>query len=143
MKTNSISKIPVEEEILSLEKIAMDRWQNGDPYGWIDISDENVIYIDPELDTPIIGINNLRNYYKQFEGRKYQYSEIINPKVINYGNTAVLSYKYHSKVIDSLGETIRETYWNSTEVYFLKSKKWKIIHTHWSYTKGIKPSNNV
>ena len=132
----------LEEYIISLEKDAMARWQNGDPYGWIEISDDNVVYIDPDLPAPIIGLENLKKYYKQFEGKIYQYSEFINPKVFCYGELAVLVYNYHSKVFDDSGILIRQTLWNSTEVYCRIKESWKIVHTHWSYIKGKKPNNN-
>ena len=122
------------ETILSLEKEAMERWRHGDPWGWTDISAEEVSYIDPGLTKPIVGLQPYKEYLKQFEGEiDYQVSEFIDPKVIRYGDLAILTYNYRSARTDSNNTIIRETHWNTTEVYCLNNNEWKIIHTHWSY----------
>ena len=58
----------MKKTILSLEKGAMERWRNGDPWGWAEISAEDVTYVDPGLTRPIIGLEEYKAYLKQFEG---------------------------------------------------------------------------
>ena len=124
----------MEEIIMSLENGAMERWRNGDPLGWTEISDTNIIYTDPGLTKPVEGIENYKNFLKQIEGKiNYQVSEFINPKVRRYADLAVLTYNYRGAKIDEDGSTIGEGLWNTTEVYYFKNGEWKIIHTHWSY----------
>ena len=46
----------MEDTILSLENGAMERWRKGDPWGWAEISAEDVTYFDPNLTKPIVGL---------------------------------------------------------------------------------------
>ena len=130
----------MEEMIMSLEKGAMKRWQNGDPWGWAEISASEVTYIDPGLTKHIEGLEEYKKYLKQFEGKiNYQGSEFINPKIVTQGSMAVLTYNYKSTKTETDGSIIAQTLWNTTEVYCLLEGKWKIIHTHWSFTKQNLP----
>ncbi|NIM94505.1 MAG: DUF4440 domain-containing protein [Anaerolineales bacterium] len=124
----------MEETILSLENGAMERWRNGDPWGFVEISAEDVIYIDPQLTKPIFGLDEYTTYMKGIEGKvHYQRSEFIEPKVVITGDAALLSYNYRSSVITPEGETTSQSLWNATEVYFRREDHWRIVHTHWSY----------
>lgn len=130
----------MEEAILSLEKDAMKRWQQGDPWGWAEISAPEVTYIDPSLTKHIDGLEEYKKYLKQFEGIiNYQGSEFINPKIVIHGKMAVLTYNYRSTKTETDGSIIDQTLWNTTEVYCLLDGNWKIIHTHWSYIKQKLP----
>jgi len=124
----------MKETILSLEKGAMERWRNGDPCGFVEISAEDMTYVDPGLTKPILGLEEFKPYMKQLEGKiRYQGSEFIAPKVVVVGDAAVLSYNYRSSVLTPEGTIIGQTPWNATEVYFRRDDQWKIVHTHWSY----------
>ncbi len=126
--------LSMDEIIMSLENGAMERWRRGDPWGWTEISAEEVIYIDPGLTKPIEGLEAYKNYLKQFEGKiNYQVSEFIDPKIKRHGNLAVLTYNYRDAKTEADGSIGEEWLWNTTEVYCLLDGKWKIIHTHWSY----------
>ena len=87
------------ETILSLEQAAMERWRNGDPWGWAEISAAEITYVDPGLTQPIFGIEAYKAYLKQIEGSIfYQGSEFIDPKVVVVGDAAILTYNYRSTV---------------------------------------------
>lgn len=132
----------VKETILSLEKGAMERWRNGDPWGWVEISAKQVTYVDPGLTKPIVGLEEYKAYLKQFEGKiHYQGSEFIDPKVAVVGDAAVLSYNYRSSVLTPEGAIISQTPWNATEVYFRLDDQWRIVHTHWSYIQHRLPES--
>jgi len=125
----------MKETILSLEKGVMERWRNGDPWGWAEISAEDVIYVEPGLTKPIIGLEEYKAYLKQLEGKVYyQGSEFIDPDVVVVGDAAVLSYNYRSSVRNPEGAITNKTSWNATEVYFRRDSQWRIVHTHWSHT---------
>ena len=124
----------MKETILSLEKSAMERWRNGDPWGFVEISAEELTYVDPGLTAPILGLEEFKAYMKRLEGKiRYQGSEFIVPRVVVAGDAAVLSYNYRSSVITPEGTTMSQTPWNATEVYFRRDDQWRIVHTHWSY----------
>jgi len=128
----------MEDMIFSLEKGAMERWRNGDPLGWAEISDDNVSYIDPSLTAPIIGLEDYRSFLKQIEGKiHYESSEFIDPRIDIVGEAAVLSYNYRSRpTLTSTDQTL----WNATEVYFCRDGQWRIVHTHWSFTRHKRPT---
>jgi ketosteroid isomerase-like protein len=131
----------MEETILSLEKGAMERWRHGDPWGWVELSAEDVIYVDPGLTRPIVGLEEYRAYLKQFEGNiRYEGSEFIHPQVVIVGDAALLTYNYLSTATTPEGVT-RQSPWNTTEVYFRLGGTWKIAHTHWSYVRQKLPAS--
>ena len=132
----------MKETILSLEKEAMERWRNGDPWGFVELSAEDITYVDPGLTAPILGLEGFRAYMKQLEGKiHYQRSEFIDPSVIAAGDAAVLSYNYRSSVITPEGTITSQTPWNATEVYFRRDDQWRIVHTYWSFVEHKLPES--
>ena len=82
----------MEVTILSLEKTAIERWRNGDPWGFVELSAEGLSYIDPGLLRPILGIGEFKAHMQQLVGKiHYQRSEFIDPRVVTVGDAAVLS----------------------------------------------------
>jgi len=132
------------ETILSLEKKAMERWRKGDPLSFLKISARDIIYIDPGLVKPIFGLKEFEAYMKLMEGRvNYQGSEFIDPRVVTVGDAAVLSYNYRSSILNPEGSPPNTTPWNVTEVYFRQDGRWRIVHTHWSFTRHGLPAGMV
>ncbi len=128
-------KNAVTEKIISMERAALDRWGKGDPWGFTEISAEEVTYFDTGTKQRVDGLKALKELYTPREGKiKIERYEMINPKVQIHGNTAVLTFNLIDYVPTSEGLT-REVYWNSTEVYSQINGQWKIIHTHWSKPK--------
>jgi ketosteroid isomerase-like protein len=120
--------------IFRLEDGAMEQWRQGKPLRWTEISADDISYIDPGLAAPIVGVKAYREYLEPLVGKvAYDGSEYVKPKVARYGNTAVLTYNYHSLSKDKDGLLKRTSFWNTTEVYSLIAGRWKIVHTHWSY----------
>jgi ketosteroid isomerase-like protein len=118
-------------EIIGMEQAALERWSQGDPYGFLEISAPDVIYFDAAQERRLEGLTALTSLYESIrkEIRIDRY-EIIDPKVQVYGNVALLTYSYLS---EGQGET---QHWNCTEVYLKKPvSPWRIIHTHWSRAK--------
>ncbi len=50
---------------MSLEKSAMNRWKNGDPWGWAEISAPEITYIDPGITKHIEGLEKYKKYLKK------------------------------------------------------------------------------
>ena len=123
------------QKIIAMEREALDRWGEGDPWGYTDISAEEVTYFDTSTERRIDGLEALKKYYKTFEGKIHiDRYEMINPKVQVHGNTAVLTFNLIDYEPQEDG-SLSETYWSSTEVYCRMDGEWKIIHTHWSRPK--------
>jgi hypothetical protein len=117
-------------EIIAMEKAALTRWIQGDPSGWIEIFDEDVVYFDPYQERRIDGVKALSAYYEGLRGRiKANSFELLNPKVQDGGTMAVLTFNYVSRS----GETLNR--WNATEVYVKTPAGWRVIQSHWSRTQ--------
>jgi len=126
--------------IFRLEDGAMEQWRQGNPLRWAEISADDISCVDPGLTAPVIGVEAYREYLKLLVGKvAYDASEYVNPRVALYGNTAVLTYNYHSLSKDKNGALQRTSFWNTTEVYSLIAGRWQIVHTHWSYINHQRP----
>ena len=115
--------------IIALEKQALEQWNNGNPDGFIGLSSDDVVYMDPALGHKLEGREALEAYYDQVRGKiKIDSYEMIDPVVQVLSDGAILMYNY-SACRD--GMTFQM---NCTEVYHLNpSAQWQIIHTHWSF----------
>lgn len=130
----------MESVILSLEKSAMERWRKGDPWGFVELCDEDICYVNPGLTRPILSLDEYIAFREPQRGKiHYQISEFIQPRVVIAGDAAVLTYNYRSAETNPDGTIKTETYWNTTEVYFKRLEQWKIVHTHWSYLLHKQP----
>lgn len=119
--------------IIGLEKSALERWNQGDPDGYLELSAEDVVYFDPYTTLRLDGLEALKLYYEPIRGQvKVDKYDMIHPKVQVVGEMAVLTFNLHSYSGSEL------TKWNCTEVYRLeKDGHWKIIQTHWSFIRPL------
>lgn len=133
MDDESISEA-FAEEIIATERAALDRWGRGDPWGFTEISADEVTYFDTGTEQRVDGIEALRQLYAPREGKiKIERYEMLKPKVQIHGDTAVLTFNLIDHVRSPDG-SLTEVCWNATEVYCHMNGNWRIIHTHWSYT---------
>ena len=125
-------KTPVHETIVGLEQAALERWNNGDPSAFLELSAADVVYFDPFGEKRIDGLEQLTALYESIRGQvKVDRYEMVNPLVQATEKMAVLTYNLNSYVGDQLHK------WNCTEVFRLESAgNWKIIQTHWSLTQA-------
>ena len=122
----------IADEIIDMERAALDRWVQGDPGGFLEISAQDVVYFDPSQEHRLNGLAELTAFYESLRSQiRVDRYELIDPKVQVYGNVAVLTFNYLS---EAQGETRR---WHCTEVY-VKSPggPWRIVQTHWSGTRS-------
>lgn len=119
--------------ILSLERAALDRWGQGDPSGFIELSSPDVVYFDPFIERRIDGLEALEAYYEQLRGKvKVDHYELINPKILVGKDIVVLTFNYKSV------SGTAEHRWNCTEVFQWTEAGWRIIQTHWSITQPMR-----
>ncbi|HOC44041.1 MAG TPA: nuclear transport factor 2 family protein [Thermoanaerobaculales bacterium] len=127
--------------IFRLENEAMEQWRQGNPMRWVEISTDDVVYIDPGLATPVVGTKAYREYLTPLQGKiHYDASDFVEPRVALAGDLAVLTYNYHSLRRDADGEMQRTSFWNTTQVYVRRAGTWKVIHSHWSYIGHRQPA---
>jgi hypothetical protein len=123
---------PAAAEVIALETAALQRWLAGDPSGFLEISDEDVVYFDPFLGRRLDGHSALTDYYEALRGKiRAPRFEIVNPKTQSFSDSVVLTFNFVS-----WSESGEATRWNCTEVYARRAGAWKIVQTHWSFTGG-------
>ena len=127
------------QEIIALERTALDRWIMFDPQGYLDLSAPEVTYFDPFREKRVDGLEALKALLepiKQFKGTitEPRY-EMIDPKVQQYGDAVLLTYNLTNYGKISGGPESLLARWNSSELYARVGGTWKLVHSHWSYTK--------
>ena len=121
----------IADDIVALEKSALDRWCAGDPDGFLELSADDVTYFDPFRVARLDGKAALTALYEELRGRIYApRHEMIEPLVQVVGDAAVLTFRFVSWN-GSEGDRVA---WNCTEVYRRDAEGWRIIQTHWSHT---------
>lgn len=128
---HSDSDNSLAQTIIEMERSALDRWGKGDPSGFLEISDEHVVYFDPFQDRRLNGWTELQQLYESLRGTiSADRFEFIDPLVQATDSMAVLTFN----LLSYSGK--KEYRWNCTEVYRLNVEgQWRIIQTHWSLTK--------
>lgn len=128
--------ISTADQIVMLERNALDRWGNGDPGGFLDVYGPDVTYFDPLTAMRIDGHEAMVDYYRPW-AKKIQIAryDMLNPRVVVDGNMAVLTYNLVNYTIDRNGVESVGSRWNSTAVYQRRGDAWKTIHSHWSFTR--------
>jgi ketosteroid isomerase-like protein len=122
------------DEVILLERAALDRWGKGDPNGFLQTYAPEITYFDVATERRLDGHAAMTDYYRPFIGKiKVARYEMIDPKVQRHGDVAVLTYNLRSEAVQSDGKQVTVV-WNSTSVYALMGRKWKTIHSHWSLT---------
>ena len=124
------------ETIVALERGALDRWGKGDPQGFFDIMAADQTYFDPMTASRIDGHEAVKKYITPFTGRiRIERVEMIDPKVQRSGDLAVLTFNLVNYGIFSDGREDVLARWNASELYRFSEGNWRIVHSHWSYTK--------
>ena len=117
------------EEIIQLERQALERWAQGDPDGFLEITAPDVVYFDPFLKQALFGIEALRRHYDSLRGKvSLSRFELLDPHVQVVGDAAVLTFRFAS-----WGGGGAASLWNTTEVYRRDAAGWRIVHTHWAF----------
>jgi RNA polymerase sigma factor (sigma-70 family) len=131
------------EAIVALEKGALAKWSTGDPSGFYEIMASEETYFDPLTDTRVDGLEAFKKHMAPFAGTfSIDRVELVNPQVIRQGNLAVLNFNFVGYGARVNGGTKVTSRWNTTEVYSRIDGQWKIVHSHWSYTKPeLKPKS--
>ena len=116
--------------ILAMERAALDRWGQGDPGGYLEINSSDASYFDPFVEQRVDGLPALKALLEPIRGKiQIQRDEIVDPRVQVVGDAAILTMRYNSQGSEG---AVR---WNCTEVYQRFPEGWRIIHSHWSFTK--------
>lgn len=123
-------------DVIAMERAALDRWGNGDPQGYLEIMAPEVTYFDPGQDARVNGHAAMTALLVPWTGKiAIDRYEMVNPVVQRHGDVAILTFNlvnYRNQPDGSEQPVIR---WNSTEIYERSGGRWWIIHSHWSFVK--------
>lgn len=129
----------ITNEIIAIERAALDRYESGDPDGYLNLYAPEVTYFDPVTEQRVNGqkamqewLAPVRTMKRPFTDRRY---ELISPKVQLYGDVALLTCNLinYGKPPNKAEQTLAR--WNITEVYRRINGKWVIVHSHFSFIK--------
>jgi len=128
-----MNKEKISAQIIALETSALEKWNNGNPSGYLEILAPDITYFDPFQEKRIDGYGNMETFYESLRGKGHvDRYEMIGPKVQVSTDTATLTYNLNSYCGDKVYK------WNCTEVYQLGvDGKWMIIHNHWSFIRPM------
>ncbi|NIP81696.1 MAG: DUF4440 domain-containing protein [Gemmatimonadetes bacterium] len=121
------------DAILALERNALDHWSRGDPLGYVEDWAEDATYFDDiGAQSRIDGLEALRAYASTLAGQLPAHEfELVDPKVQVFGDTGVLTLRYHPRTAD--GEPLPA--WKATLVYRRDGGRWRVAHGNWSIVK--------
>jgi uncharacterized protein (TIGR02246 family) len=126
-------------ELMALEAAAMQRWRTGDPFGFVEISLPEVTYLDVGTQPRLAGRDALNAYYAPIVGKvAFDVMDFIDPQVRVCGDLAAMPYRFISATLNPDGSVARCTPWNCTEVYVRRQGMWRILHTHFSFIRGLR-----
>jgi ketosteroid isomerase-like protein len=121
------------DEVISLERAALDRWGKGDPKGFLETYAPEITYFDPMTPRRIDGHVAMTEYLRPLTGKiNVPRYEMTGAKVQRHGDVAVLTYNLRSEGVQPDGKQVTVR-WNSTSVYARLGRDWKVIHSHWSF----------
>ncbi len=101
---NTIDARTSADQILMLERGALDRWGKGDPGGFLELYAADITYFDPVTATRIDGHQAMVNYYLPWVGKiQIARYEMVNPQVVVEGNMALLTYNLVNYIQDAEG----------------------------------------
>ena len=117
----------VTDDILALERKAMDGLQVGDPDPSLAAAAPDITYFHTVTNKRLDGLPAVKALFDQYRGRPlFDSYEISEPKVQTAGDIAILTYIL---VQHLQGNTAR---WNATQVYRKTGDGWRVIHSHLS-----------
>ena len=102
----------ISETIIALEKGALEKWNQGDPSGYLDLSADDVTYFDPSIEQRLDGLDNLKKYYELCSGKRPA-DELYDLSKDPYQLTNVAGNPEYKEVLkklkDQLMRELRET----------------------------------
>jgi ketosteroid isomerase-like protein len=123
------------DDIIALERAALDRWGAGDPSGYVELFDEAITYFDPYQERRIDGRAAMVALMDSVAGTiRVDRYDMLHPVVQQDGDVAVLSFNLLSYRTDGGRERVLSR-WNATEVYRRTDRGWRILHNHWSFIR--------
>ena len=123
------------EEVIAVERGALERWGRGDPQGFLEAYAPEITYFDISTEKRVDGLDAMKARLAPIAGKlKVDRFEMLDPKVQRHGDVAVLTYNLVNFMKGADGVERPFNRWNSTSVYRKIDGRWRTIHSHWSFT---------
>ena len=119
------------EEVIVLERGALDEYSQGNPLGFVGIAADDVTWFDftPGRQLRVEGLEAVHSLLAPLVGQIPPHTyELVEPKVQVYGDTALLTFHWSGTTTD--GQPMGE--WKATSIYHWKDGTWRMVHAHWS-----------
>jgi ketosteroid isomerase-like protein len=125
-----------DANVIATERAALERWDRGDPGGYLGTYANDVTYFDPSVDRRVDGLQAMTELLTPIRGKiRVDRFDMLNPKVQRHGDVAVLTYNIVNYRRQPDGTERATARWNSTAVFQRIGGRWRTIHSHFSYTK--------
>lgn len=123
-------------QIVAMERAALDRWGAGDPLGYLEIMALEVTYFDPSQERRVDGLRAMTDLLVPLTGKiKVDRYDMVNSMVQRHGDAAILTFNLVSYRQGADGTDYAIAHWNSTETYARVDGSWRIVHSHWSFVR--------
>ena len=126
----------IARAIIAREKASAEAWQRKDKAFFADFFADDMTYfgaMNPYLETEP-KVNFLPKFEQYVEMFKILDTQMYNPRVQVYGDTAILTYN-SSSMVNMGGRTMSYT-GKFTAVYVKQGNTWRVVHTHESMNAG-------
>jgi ketosteroid isomerase-like protein len=128
--------MPDADEVIAMERAALDRWGRGDPRGYLEIMAPDVTYFDPVQERRVDGLPAMTAMLLAWAGKiRVDRYDMVHPTVQQHGDAALLTFNLVSFRQRPDGTEHAIAHWNATELYARLDAAWRIVHSHWSYVK--------
>jgi uncharacterized protein (TIGR02246 family) len=128
--------MPDADEVIAMERAALDRWGRGDPRGYLEIMAPDVTYFDPVQERRVDGLPAMTAMLLAWAGKiRVDRYDMVHPTVQQHGDAALLTFNLVSFRQRPDGTEHAIAHWNATELYARLDGTWRIVHSHWSYVK--------
>lgn len=122
------------EELIALERGALDKWFNGDTSGYAALwSRRSFTYFDGVVAERVEDHETIETALKMLDGKLFADSyDFRNPRVQTGNDMAVLTYQLFAKT------TLLDMAYNCVEVFQKEDDGvWRVIHSTWSLYKAL------
>jgi|SRR5918911_3974588 ketosteroid isomerase-like protein len=134
----SASDSAIANEIIAREKASVEAWQRKDKAFWADFLTDDATFFSPQ--SPYLEtepkVNFLPKFDQYVEVFKLNDSQMYNPRVQVYGDTAILTY--NDSVSATFGGQPVSYTGKVTTVYVKQGNTWRVVHSHETMNPGLK-----
>jgi len=97
------------DELVALERSALDHWIRLDPEGYLDLQAPEVTYFDPFTERRVDGLDAMQLRLAPMKKMKPPFTDprydMIDPKVQRHGDVALLNCPYFNETPENLPKT--------------------------------------